>query len=244
MSSYHAIAEYYDAEYQSRDMLAQDVPFFLGQLPKRKQSILELAVGTGRAAIPLAQAGHRVIGVDYDAQMIAIAKRKRDSVGLQERDLKLLRQDVLRLNVGEKFDWITIFFNTLANFPTLEQQDKLLRGVRKHLKRSGRFWIDVFNPDLNLLARPRTTGLHPTLFHVPHLDRTVQRTTEIRPDPVNQRQHVIFHYRWFDRRGHERKEKVEFDLTFFFPRELQLLLERNGLAIERLYGNYDGSKLT
>src|SRR4051794_35864040 len=112
--SYRAIADYYDAEYEARDMLAQDVPFFLGQLPKKRQSILELAVGTGRAAIPLAQAGHHVVGVDYDAQMIAIAKRKRESVGLSERQLKLMRQDVLRLDLGEKFDWITIFFNTLA----------------------------------------------------------------------------------------------------------------------------------
>src|SRR5947207_2407170 len=244
MSTYHAIAEYYDAEYQSRDMLAQDVPFFLGHLPKKRQSILELAVGTARAAIPIAQAGHRVIGVDYDARMLAIAQRKRDAVGLSEKQLKLTRQDVLRLDLRQRFDWICIFFNTLVNFTTLEQQDRLLEGVRKHLKRTGHFWIDIFNPDLNLLARPRTANLDPVLFYVPQLDRTVSRHTEIRPDPVNQRQHVIFHYRWFDRAGHERKEKVEFDLTFLFPRELRLLVERNGMRIESIYGNYDGSKLT
>src|SRR5882724_2359248 len=132
MSTYRAIAQYYDAEYQSRDMLAQDVPFFLGQLPKKRQSVLELAVGTARAAIPIAQAGHRVVGVDYDARMLAIAKRKRDAVGLTDKQLKVLRQDVLRLDVGERFDWICIFFNTLVNFTTLEQQDRLLQGVRKH----------------------------------------------------------------------------------------------------------------
>ena len=41
--------------------------------------------------------------------------------------------------------------------------------------------------------------------------------------------------------GNERKEKVEFDLTFLFPRELRLLVERNGMQIESIYGNYDGS---
>src|SRR5881227_3501310 len=128
MSTYHAIAEYYDAEYQAREMLAQDVPFFLGQLPKRRQSVLELAAGTARAAIPIAQAGHRVVGVDYDARMLAIAKRKRDVVGLTDSQLKLLRQNVLRLDLGQKFDWICIFFNTLLNFTTLEQQDRLLEG--------------------------------------------------------------------------------------------------------------------
>lgn len=242
--SYRAIADYYDAEYESRDMLAQDVPFFLGQLPQRRQSILELAVGTGRAAIPMAQSGHRVVGIDYDPQMVDIAIRKRDSVGLTDKQLRLVRQDALRLDLSEKFDWICLLFNTLANFATLEQQDRLLQGVRKHLKRAGRFWIDVFNPDLNLLVRPHSSKLDPVLFYVPHLDRSVSRVTEIRPDPVNQRQHVIFHYRWFDRTGRQHKEKVEFDLTFIFPRELQLLVERNGMQIESLYGNYDGSKLT
>ena len=242
--SYHAIADYYDAEYQARDMLAQDVPFFLGQLPRRKQSILELAVGTGRAAIPLAQAGHRVVGIDYDAQMIRLAIAKRDSVGLTDKQLRLLRMDALRMNLREKFDWICIFFNTLPNFTTIDQQDRLLQGVRKHLKRRGRFWIEIFNPDLNLLARPRSKELDPILFYVPHLDRTVLRTMEVRPDPVNQRQRLTFHYRWFDNTGRERKEKIEFDLTFLFPRELQLLVERNGMRIESIWGDYDGSKLT
>ena len=241
--TYHAIADYYDAEYQSRDMLAHDVPFFLGQLPKRRQSVLELAVGTARAAIPIAQAGHRVVGTDFDPAMIAIAKRKRDFVGIPERNLKLLRQDAMRTNLPEKFDWICIFFNTLLTFSTLEQQDRMLAGVRKHLKPRGRFWIDIFNPDLALLSRPRNTRLDPVLFHVPHLNRDVMRTADIHPDPVNQRQHVVFEYRWFDA-GRERRQRREFDLTFLFPRELQLLVERNGMQIETLWGNYDGSKLT
>src|SRR3954447_22941145 len=95
--SYRAIADYYDAEYEARDMLAKDVPFFLRQLPKRRQSILELAVGTARAAIPMAQAGHRVVGIDYDAKMVELAKRKRDSVGLTDKQLRLIRQDAMRL---------------------------------------------------------------------------------------------------------------------------------------------------
>src|SRR3954452_1813751 len=103
---YRAIAEYYDAENANHRVLEEDVPFFLGQLPKRRQSILELAVGTGRAAIPLAQAGHRVIGIDYVQDMLDIARRKRDAVGLTEKNLRLLRQDALKLNVRQKFDWV------------------------------------------------------------------------------------------------------------------------------------------
>src|SRR5436305_2383296 len=123
MKSHRAIAEYYDFEYPHHEFLEQDVPFFLGQMPRRprSQSILELAVGTGRAAIPLAQAGHRVVGVDYVEDMLAIARRKRDAVGLTERQLKLVRQDALKLDLRQRFDWVVILFNTLLAFTTIEE---------------------------------------------------------------------------------------------------------------------------
>src|SRR5437763_1838120 len=81
MSRYRAIADYYDAEYADHPMLDRDVPFFLGHLPRKSQRVLELACGTARAAIPIAQAGHRVVGVDYAPEMLEIARHKRDAVG-------------------------------------------------------------------------------------------------------------------------------------------------------------------
>jgi SAM-dependent methyltransferase len=241
---YRAIAEYYDAEYAQSKMLQQDVPFFLGQLPRRRQSILELCVGTGRAAIPLAQAGHRVVGVDYAQDLLKIARRKRDAVGLGDEELRLLYGDVLKLNLKQRFDWICIFFNTMLAFPRLTEQDRLLQVARRHLKPRGRFWIDIFHPDLLLLSSPQTRGFDPHLFYVPALDRTVFQTTEIKRDCSRQIQDVTFHYRWFDSSGREHRENNRFQMTWLFPRELQLLLERNGLRVERLFGNYDGSALS
>src|SRR5688572_20358017 len=95
MKSYRAIAEYYDPENERLAWLQRDVPFFLKQLPKKRQSVLELACGTARAVIPIAQAGHRVVGVDYAEDMLDIARRKRDGVGLRDRDLKLIEADAL-----------------------------------------------------------------------------------------------------------------------------------------------------
>jgi SAM-dependent methyltransferase len=245
MKRYRAIAEYYDAEYAGLEMLQHDVPFFLGQLPaRRRQSILELAVGTGRAAIPIAQAGHRVVGVDYDADLLAIAQRKREHVGLKPTELDLRRGDVRRLKLGRTFDWVCIFFNTFLAFPSLEEQDKVLQVVRSHMKPRGRFWLDIFQPDLRLLLGEHRAGLDARAFFVPQFGRTVFQTTEIRRDLARQIQDVTFHYRWFDPKGHERRENFSFDMTCIFPRELQLLLERNGLRIEKLWGNYDGSELT
>jgi SAM-dependent methyltransferase len=240
---YKAIAEYYDAEYATNEMLQEDVPFFLGHLPKRRQAVLELATGTARAAIPIAQAGHRVVGVDFDGDVLAIGQRKQDAVGIKEKDLRLVKADALGLVLGQTFDWVCIFFNTFLNFASLEDQDRLLQTVRRHMKPNGRFWLDIFNPDLHRLAQDHVERLEPSSFFVPSLDRSVYREMEVEQDPVRQVQKIQFHYLWFDKHGQEHRERIAFELTWVFPRELQILLERNGLWIEHLYGNYDGSKL-
>lgn len=244
MKRYRAIAEYYDREHERMEMLRRDVPFFLKQQPKRKMSVLELATGTARAAIPIAQAGHEVTGIDYAEDMLAIAKRKRDAVGLSERDLKLVRADVLKLKVGRKFDRIAIFFNTMLAFTTLADLDRFLQTCRRHLKPSGRLWIDVFNPNLSLLVEEKTVGMESSVFYVPRFDRTVYQTVDVRRDMSRQWMEIIFRYRWFDAKGREKNEKIIFEMTVIYPREFEILLQRNGFKIVDLWGDYDASKLS
>jgi ubiquinone/menaquinone biosynthesis C-methylase UbiE len=243
MKQYRAIAAYYDAENEHHDMLHRDVPMLLKHLPQRRQNVLELAVGTGRAAIPLAEAGHRVVGIDYAKDMLDIARAKRDRAGISQRDFALVRGDVRRKRLRWKFDWVVLLFNSMLAFPTLEDQDALLRNVTRHLKPGGRFWLDIFQPNLSLLARPRSQNLDPVIFYIPELNRTVFRNTTVKRDPAAQIQEVTFRYRWFDDRGGEHNHRVTFPLTFIFPRELRILLERNGLMLRKMYGDYDGSDL-
>jgi SAM-dependent methyltransferase len=244
MKRHRAIAEYYDFEYPNHEFLEQDVPFFLGQTPRRRrQSVLEIAVGTGRAAIPIAQAGHRVVGVDYARDMLGIAKRKRDAVGLTDKHLRLVHADALSLDLGETFDWVCVFFNTFLAFQTLEEQDQLMGAIVRHLKPKGRFWVDLFQPDYRLLAADASVGLEPFIFHVPPLNRTVFKTTDVRRSPHHQVQRVTFNYAWFDDAGDRHQEHTHFDMTWLFPRELRMLVERHGLVVEHLFGNYDGSRL-
>ncbi len=240
---YRAIADYYDAENERLGWLARDVPFFLGQLPKRSQHVLELAAGTGRAAIPIAQAGHRVVGVDYAQDMLDIARRKRDAVGLRERELSLVHGDVSKLDLGRTFDWVAIFFNTFLGFTTLDQQDAVLQVARNHLKPRGRLWLDIFQPNLPLMAADESRGIDPAIFYVPHLNRTVFMSVDVKRDPSRQLQQVTFNYRWFNEQGCERKQRTRFELTFIFPRELQILLERNGFMIDEIWGDHDGTAL-
>lgn len=239
---YQAIAEYYDAEYASNDVLDHDTPFLLDHLPKRPAKILELCCGTGRAAIPLAQAGHRITGVDVDADLLKIARRKRDGVGLTESQLSIVKGDVLKLNLPEKFDWAVLLFNTMLNFTTLPAQDALLAGVARHLKPGGRFWVDLFNPDLGFIAVPHHPHFDSATFYVHTLDRSVHRTTEIIRSADNpQLQHMLFHYDWADSDGTLHRDSLNFDMTWMLPRELTLLLQRHGFTVEALYGDYDGN---
>jgi SAM-dependent methyltransferase len=175
--------------------------------------------------------------------MLDIARRKRELVGLTDRQLRLVHADALALDLRERFDWVCVFFNTFLAFPTLEEQDQLMRAVVRHLKPDGRFWVDLFQPDHALLAADESEGLEPFIFYVPPLGRTVFKTTDIRRSPHRQVQRVTFHYRWFEGEGVERQAKTHFDMTWLFPREFQLLVERHGLRVERLFGNYDGSAL-
>jgi ubiquinone/menaquinone biosynthesis C-methylase UbiE len=244
-ASYRAIAAYYDAEYESNHLLDHDTPFMLSHMPKRAARVLELCCGTARAAIPVAEAGHRVVGVDYDAALLAIARRKRDMSGISESRLSLVRQNVLKLKLDERFDWAFLLFNTLLNFTTLADQDRLVSRVAAHLKPGGRFWVDLFHPDLSILAEAHHAHYDSATFYVHELDRSVHRTTEIRrSDTRSQVQQLTFHYAWADAGGDVHHEKIEFELTWMFPRELVLLLERHGFVVEALYGDYDASPIT
>lgn len=240
---YRAIAEYYDHEYAHQEMLREDVPFFLKQLPKRRQSVLELGAGTGRAAIAIAIAGHDVVAVDHAKNMLAIARRKWDAIGGDGGKLTFHHADIFRLDLKRTFDHVCLFFNTFLTFTTLGEQDALLKVVHAHLKPRGRFWLDVFQPDPGLLSSETAYDLDPHAFFVPGLNRTVFQTTSLVCDTARQLQHMMLRYEWFDDDGDRHEEEVEFDFTFMFPRELRLLLERNGLRIERIWGDYDGSPL-
>ncbi|MGH7175797.1 MAG: class I SAM-dependent methyltransferase [Tepidisphaeraceae bacterium] len=241
---YRAIPEYYDAEYESMEMLRRDVPFLIEHLPKKPVSILELMAGTGRVAIPLAQAGHQVTGVDFDNRMLVIARRKRDAVSIANARLRFVHQNALRLSLPQRFDWAVILFNSFLTFTALRDQDRVLQNARKHLKPGGNFWLDVFNPNLSMLAEKRSVDLTPKTFFVHSMGRTVSQLADIVRDTGTQSQVVTFRYKWFDARGRERRERRSFSMTYIMPRELRILLERNGFVIREIFGDYRGGPVT
>jgi SAM-dependent methyltransferase len=186
-----------------------------------------------------------VVGFDIDDALLDIARRKREGAGLTDAQLTLICADALKFDLQEEFDWAFLIFNTLLNFTTADSQDALLANTVRHLKPGGKLWIDIFNPDLSILSIPYAPHFDSASFYVPSLDRCVHRVTSLRQsEKVPQLQHMAFQYTWADAAGELQTKSVQFDMTWMFPRELTRLLERHGLRVDQVYGDYDGSDVT
>lgn len=248
MADYRPISEFYDAEYVDQPMLRHDVAFFLTRIGARKCNVLEIGCGTGRAALPIACEGHRVVGMDIDSGMLAIAKDRRRQAGLDDSQLSLVRADATSgrwpARIGRRgFDVCCCFFNTFLAFAAPRGQESCLMSARSVLKGRGRLWIDIFNPNLELIAGSigGADELEPTLFTVPD-GRSVMRLTKLKASTVRQVTQVTFEYQWFER-GRKKRRSRHFEMAWIMPREMERLLRLCGFRIDDVWGDYDGSAL-
>ena len=144
--SKYANPEEYDETYKS---YTADLEFIEAHLGESTQSIIELACGTGRLAIPLAKLGHLVYGVDIDAGMLKDAQHKADAEGVK---IHLSVQDCTQLNLPIKSNFIYMTGNPFQHFLTNESQDALFASVKRHLNPKGEFIFDTRNPILHELS--------------------------------------------------------------------------------------------
>lgn len=133
-----------------------DLDLYLALAARADGAILELAVGTGRLAVPLAETGHAVTGVDLDPAMLDRARaRARDAgTGVAGR-LTLVEADLvgLRLPAAGEFGLAFIALNSLLVLPTRAAQRAALRTLADHLTPGGLAVVDVWIPDAEDLGR-------------------------------------------------------------------------------------------
>lgn len=197
--------------------------------------VLELGVGSGRVAVPVAKDGHEVVGIDRSPGMIARAARRARDV---RAGLTLVAADMRSFSLERTFPLVVIAFNT---FLMLEPADRpaCLARCREHLSGVGRLAIDVFQPDPNVVAG---------------LDGAVREEWR-RADPENG--HMVTKFSstrgnvdgaalrwWFDVElpgGAISRIARETRLHYLYRREAELLFSAAGFEIESLHGDYDGA---
>ena len=133
-----------------------DLDLYLAVAARGEGPILELGVGTGRLAIPLAAAGYRVTGVDRDAAMLDRARAAAAAAGPEVSGLiELVEADLvgLRLPSAGSFALAFIALNSLLMLGSREGQREALRTLAAHLAPGGLAVVDVWLPDADDLAR-------------------------------------------------------------------------------------------
>ena len=142
MTLYDRIAAIYDPWSRS---VTEDVGFYVDQALASGGPVVELAVGTGRIAIPIARAGVSVIGIDTSPAMLAVARSAAEEAGVGRR-LDLRVGDLRKPPVPERVPLVICPFRSLLHMETEDEKAGALRAARSLLLPEGRFVFDVFAP--------------------------------------------------------------------------------------------------
>ncbi|HEX5468813.1 MAG TPA: methyltransferase domain-containing protein [Gaiellaceae bacterium] len=144
MSAYDAIAALYDPWSRS---VTEDVDFYVAEARKAGGPVVELGVGTGRIAVPVARAGIHVIGVDDSEGMLAVCRARAREAGVSDL-VELRTGDLRRPPVLERVRLVTSPFRALLHLESDEERLRALRAVYRLLLSGGRFVFDVFAPSM------------------------------------------------------------------------------------------------
>jgi SAM-dependent methyltransferase len=195
--------------------MTEDVPFYVRLAREAEGPIVELAVGSGRVAIPVArETGRRVIGIDLSPAMLEQARVRAAEVGV---DLDLREGDVRDLELDEPASLVYCPFRSLLHLPTWADRRRTFERVAASLLPGGRFAWNAFAFDHNIAAR---------------LDGKPQ------DDPVP---HTIRYAVGDNRIDITLDDGGKSSLWWATKNEWLGLIDVAGLELEALYGDFDGS---
>ncbi|MGH2921915.1 MAG: class I SAM-dependent methyltransferase [Gaiellaceae bacterium] len=219
MSEYDAFAEIYD---EWADHMTEDVQFYVDLAREADGRVVELAVGNGRVAIPLAlETGKRVIGIDSSPAMLAVADARAGEAGVE---LELREQDMRDFALEEPAALVYCPFRALLHLSNWADRRRVFERVTAALRPGGRFAWNAFVFDHQIAGylegrlRPRPNSIF--------WEYTEYEPTEARIDVRA----------WVGQPGaYERK----LSLWWVSRSEWEGLIDVAGLEVEALYGWFD-----
>ena len=216
MSSYDEIARLYDPWSVS---VTEDVGFYVSEARRVAPPVVELGVGTGRIAVPIAAEGIRVIGVDSSPGMLEVCREQAEAAGVA--DLVDLRIGDLRAPpVAERVELAVCPFRSFLHLHTDEERVAALDAARELLVDGGRLIFDVFAPGDDDIAETHGRWLErePGIFERADWDtRTRTLTLSVRGP----------------------NGETTMALAWLSAEEWRELLERAGFEVDALYGWFD-----
>jgi len=187
---------------------------------------LELAIGTGRVAVPLRERGVPVSGIELSAPMVAQLRRKVD-----EKRLPVVIGDMATTVVPGDFALAYLVWNSLSNLRTQAEQVACFANAARHLRTGGHFVIELWVPPLRRLPPGQTAA--PMSLEDGHLvfdtyDLVTQACTS--------------HHYWTEEDGSVRYGAGHF--RYVWPAECDLMAQLAGLALVERYADWDRSPFT
>lgn len=224
-------AQRYDTP--GEDMFAPDV---LGPTVERLVELadggraVEFAIGTGRVAIPLMEAGVEVVGIELSTAMHA---RLREKIG--EKELPVVVGDMATAFAGSGFALAYLVFNTISNLLTQEEQVRCFRNAARHLRPGGRFVIELWVPRLESVAAGQASAV------------AVSEPGSLRVDTYDTlHQMTISHHVSFDPEitGSRDARIWRSPHRYIWPSELDLMARLAGFELESRWADWDRSPFT
>jgi SAM-dependent methyltransferase len=187
--------------------------------------VLELGIGTGRIALPMAARGVPVHGIDLSTAMVAEMRRKPGGA-----DIPVTMGDFATTRVDGTFSLAYLVFNTILNLTTQDEQVACFVNVAHHLEPGGFFVIEVGVPDLQRLPPGETYrpfDISPTHLGFDEYDVANQGL-------------VSHHYRIED----GRMELGWFPFRYVWPAELDLMARIAGMTLRERWSDWSRTPFT
>ena len=157
-STYDQWAGIYDSVYSH---VRDDIPFYVEEARRAGGPVLELGCGTGRVAIPVAQAGIDIVGVDSSPRMLDVARGKTSGLSESSGRVTLVEADMRDVDLpAGGFNLVAIPFRSFLSLLSVPDQIQTLDNVRGLLGPGGRLVFNIFVPDLNMLVSAGDTPYH------------------------------------------------------------------------------------